>query len=119
MLGIAAGGTITSVVHRRSIDGSLTGLPDPVREPARVSAELARHVAAATHDARLAAAADTAFPHAMHLAALWTGGFALIGAVVLAVGLRPDRSAAHEREHERERAGEEKRPAHVPRSTPS
>ncbi|WP_301364223.1 MFS transporter [Streptomyces xanthophaeus] len=117
VLGIAAGGTITSIVYRRAIDGSLTGLPDPVREPARVSAELARHVAAATHDTRLAAAADTAFLHAMHVGALWTAGFALIGAVLLAVGLRPDRPAAHERE--RERAGEEKRRAHAPSSTPS
>ncbi|MFD6184698.1 MFS transporter [Streptomyces goshikiensis] len=94
VLGIAAGGTITSIVYRRSIDGSLTGLPDPVREQARVSAELARHVAAATHDTRLAAAADSAFLHAMHVGALWTAGFALVGAVVLAIGFRPDRRTA-------------------------
>ncbi|MCX4807889.1 MFS transporter [Streptomyces sp. NBC_01214] len=103
VLGIAAGGTITSIVYRRAIDGSLTGLPDPVREPARVSAELARHVAAATHDTRLAAAADTAFLHAMHVGALWTAGFALIGAVVLAVGFRPDRPTGRGREREQER----------------
>ncbi|MFE1558597.1 MFS transporter [Streptomyces sp. NPDC058734] len=91
VLGIAAGGTITSIVYRRAIDGSLTGLPDGTRLQARVSAELARHVAAATHDTGLAAAADAAFFHAMHVGALWTAGFALAGAVVLAVGFRPDR----------------------------
>ncbi|MEV7617886.1 MFS transporter [Streptomyces sp. NPDC089799] len=90
VLGIAVGGTITSIVYRRSIDGSLTGLPDQARDQARVSAELARHVAAATHDARLAEAADTAFLHAMHVGALWTAGFALAGAAILAIGFRPD-----------------------------
>ncbi|MFE5555688.1 MFS transporter [Streptomyces sp. NPDC056544] len=109
VLGIAAGGTITSIVYRRAIDGSLTGLPDPVREPARVSAELARHVAAATHDTRLAAAADTAFLHAMHVGALWTAGFALIGAVVLAVGFRPDRPTGRGREQGREQGQEQGR----------
>ncbi|MFD0354230.1 hypothetical protein ACFVHW_10880 [Streptomyces sp. NPDC127110] len=91
VLGIAGGGTITSIVYRRAIDGSLTGLPDGTRLQARVSAELARHVAAATHDTGLAAAADAAFIHAMHVGALWTAGCALAGAVVLAVGFRPDR----------------------------
>ncbi|WP_328787272.1 MULTISPECIES: MFS transporter [unclassified Streptomyces] len=125
VLGIAAGGTITSIVYRRSIDGSLTGLPDPVREPARVSAELARHVAAATHDTRLAAAADTAFLHAMHVGALWTAGFALIGAVVLAVGFRPDRPTGRGRGRERARARAQGRAREVERaaragsSTPS
>ncbi|MFD7914480.1 MFS transporter [Streptomyces sp. NPDC059752] len=121
VLGIAAGGTITSIVYRRSIDGSLTGLPDPVREPARVSAELARHVAAATHDTRLAAAADTAFLHAMHVGALWTAGFALIGAVVLAVGFRPDRPTGRGRERARTqgRAREVERAARAGSSTPS
>ncbi|GGS24007.1 MFS transporter [Streptomyces nojiriensis] len=115
VLGIAAGGTITSIVYRRSIDGSLAGLPDPVREPARVSAELARHVAAATHDTRLAAAADSAFLHAMHVGALWTAGFTLIGAVVLAVGLRPE----HPTGREREPVPEEKRAARATSATPS
>lgn len=91
VLGIAAGGTITSIVYRRSIDGSLTGLPEPVRQQARVSAELARHAAALTHDTRLAAAADGAFLHAMHVGALWTAGFALAGAAALALGFRPGR----------------------------
>ncbi|MFB7268568.1 MFS transporter, partial [Streptomyces nojiriensis] len=115
VLGIAAGGTITSIVYRRSIDGSLAGLPDPVREPARVSAELARHVAAATHDTRLAAAADSAFLHAMHVGALWTAGFTLIGAVVLAVGLRPE----HPTGREREPVPEEKRAARATSATSS
>lgn len=89
VLGIAAGGTITSIVYQRAIEGSLAGLPEPVRLQARVSAELARHVAATTHDAALAEAADRAFFHAMHVGALWTAGFALMGAAVLAVGFRP------------------------------
>ncbi|MCX5380475.1 MFS transporter [Streptomyces sp. NBC_00091] len=112
VLGIAAGGTITSIVYRRSIDGSLTGLPDPVRQQARVSAELARHVAAATHDTRLAEAADTAFLHAMHVGALWTAGFALVGAAVLAIGFRPDRRPGPAKE-------EEARPTLATSSTPS
>lgn len=91
VLGIAAGGTITSIVYRHAIEGSLTGLPDPVQQQARVSAELARHVAAATHDTALAEAADAAFLHAMHVGALWTAGFALIGVVVLIIGFRPER----------------------------
>ncbi|MFE9634690.1 MFS transporter [Streptomyces sp. NPDC006463] len=103
VLGIAAGGTITSIVYQRSIDGSLTGLPDAVRRQAHVSAELARHVAAATHDTQLAAAADAAFLHAMHVGALWTAGFALIGAAVLAVGFRPDRRTGPVKEEARPR----------------
>ncbi|MCX5198508.1 MFS transporter [Streptomyces sp. NBC_00249] len=91
VLGIAAGGTITSIVYQRAIDGSLTGLPEGVRQQARVSAELARHVAAATQDAGLAAAADSAFLHAMHVGALWTAGFALAGAACLSLGFRPKR----------------------------
>lgn len=104
LLGIAVGGTVTSIVYRRSIDGSLTGLPEPVRLRARVSAELARHVAAATDDAGLARAADAAFFHAMHVGALWTAGFALAGATVLAIGFRPERHAGPAR-HSAGRAG--------------
>ncbi|WP_030296139.1 hypothetical protein [Streptomyces katrae] len=48
-------------------------------------------MAAATHDPSLAKAADAAFIHAMHVGALWTAGFALIGAVVLVLGFRPAR----------------------------
>ncbi|WP_406180121.1 MFS transporter [Streptomyces sp. NBC_01006] len=91
VLGIATGGTITSIAYRHAIEGSLTGLPAPVQDQARVSAELARHIAAATHNPRLARAADAAFIHAMHVGALWTAGFALIGVVVLLVGFRPAR----------------------------
>lgn len=82
-------------------------------------------MAAATHDTRLAEAADTAFLHAMHVGALWTAGFALIGAVVLAVGFRPDRPTGRGRGHEREqgreqgRAREVERAARAGSSTPS
>ena len=91
VLGIAAGGTITAIVYRRSIDGSLTGLPGPEQRQARVSAEFARHVAAARHDSHLARAADSAFLHAMHVAAVWTTGFALLGTAALLIGFRPER----------------------------
>ncbi|MEU3404342.1 MFS transporter [Streptomyces sp. NPDC006670] len=96
VLGVAVGGTITSIVYRHSIEGALTGLPDGLRVQARVSAELARHVAAATDDAALARAADAAFFRAMHADALWTAGFALAGAAVLAVGFRPGRRTGPE-----------------------
>jgi EmrB/QacA subfamily drug resistance transporter len=94
VLGIALGGTVMSIVYRRAIDGSLSGVPDPVRSQARVSAEFARHAAAATSDPGLAAAADRAFVHALHVTTVWTMAAALLGALVLAVVLRPSRPQA-------------------------
>ncbi len=81
LLGIAVGGTIMSIVYRRGMPGA------PAR--ARVSAEQARQLAAVTHRPGLAAAADRAFIHAMHVTALWAGGIALVAAAVLTLALRP------------------------------
>lgn len=94
VLGIAVGGTIMSIVYRRAIEPALPGLPTAARDQAATSAELARHTAAALHRPDLAAAADDAFIHALHVGALWTMAFALTGAAVLAVALRPERVTA-------------------------
>jgi hypothetical protein len=94
VLGIAVLGTIMSIVYRRGIGGALTGVPEPVRRQARVSAEVARHVAATGHRPGLAAAADRAFIHAMHVASAWTMVIALLGSLVLLVTFRPERAAA-------------------------
>ncbi|WP_084264369.1 MFS transporter [Actinomadura macra] len=104
VLGIAAGGTIMSIVYRSGIEDALTAAPAPVRDQARISAEQARHAAAAAHRPGLAEAADRAFMHAMHVTSLWTMVIALAGAVVLAVALRPagapEPVAAPERERD-------------------
>src|SRR3569833_1787232 len=84
VLGIAAGGTIMSIVYRHGMEGALAGAPDPVRRQAQLSAEQARHVAAATHRRGLAEAAARAFMHAMRVASLWAMVIALGGALVLA-----------------------------------
>ncbi|MTL13589.1 MFS transporter [Nocardia seriolae] len=89
VLGIAVGGTIMSITYRNSMQDKLTTLPDAAREPALVSAEQARHVAAAIGRPDLTHAADHAFIHAMHVGSVWTMAFALAGALVLAVTLRP------------------------------
>jgi EmrB/QacA subfamily drug resistance transporter len=94
VLGIAVGGTIMAIVYQRAISGALSQAPASVREQAQVSAELARHVAEATGDPALAAAADRAFMHAMHVTTVWTMAVALLGAMVLAVTLRPARVIA-------------------------
>ncbi|MEK8142242.1 hypothetical protein NKH18_06145 [Streptomyces sp. M10(2022)] len=83
------GGTIMSIVYRRAIEPSLGDVPGPEQDRARVSAEQARHVAAAIHRPALAHAADDAFVHAMHVGAAWIMLVALFGAAVLAIALRP------------------------------
>ncbi|MBW5424069.1 MFS transporter [Streptomyces sp. BG9H] len=88
VIGIAVGGTIMSIVYQRAIEPSLSGVPGPVREQARISAEQARHVATASHRPALARAADDAFLHAMHVGAVWMMGVALLGAAVLVFALR-------------------------------
>ncbi|MBB5938748.1 MFS transporter [Streptomyces zagrosensis] len=94
VIGIAVGGTIMSIVYRRAIDGSLSDLPGPVQDRARVSAEQARRVAASTHQPTLTHAADDAFIHAMHVGAAWIMVIALLGAAVLVMSLRPAKEAA-------------------------
>lgn len=91
VIGIAVGGTIMSIVYRRAIEPSLSEVPGPVRDRARVSAEQARHVATAVNRPTLAHAADDAFIHAMHVGAVWVTLIALCGAAVLAISLRPAR----------------------------
>ncbi|MFD5092737.1 MFS transporter [Amycolatopsis thailandensis] len=83
VIGIAVGGTIMSIMYRRAIEPSLAALPGPVRDQALVSAEQARHAAAAVHRPALAQAADDAFIHAMHVGAGWIAVIALLGAAVL------------------------------------
>jgi MFS family permease len=94
VLGIAVGGTIMSIVYRRSVDGALTRASEPVRRQVRTSAELARHVAATEHRPDLAAAADRAFIHAMHVTSMWTMAIALAGAAILMIAFRPERATA-------------------------
>ncbi|MEV5121220.1 MFS transporter [Streptomyces decoyicus] len=89
VIGIAVGGTIMSIVYRRAIEPSLSDVPGPVQDQARVSAEQARHVATAIHRPALAHAADDAFIHAMHVGAVWIMLIALFGAAVLVIALRP------------------------------
>ncbi|MER7516579.1 MFS transporter [Streptomyces sp. NPDC126499] len=89
VIGIAVGGTIMSIMYRRAIEPSLGAVPGPVREQARVSAEQARHVAAALHRPALAQAADDAFIRAMHAGAGWIAVIALLGAAVLLATLPP------------------------------
>ncbi|MGW2656466.1 MFS transporter [Streptomyces sp. NPDC001478] len=87
VIGIAVGGTLMSLAYRQAIEPSLGGVPGPEREQALVSAEQARHVAAAVHRPALAQAADHAFVHAMHVGAAWIAGIALLGAAVLLMAL--------------------------------
>ncbi|MGV2918907.1 MFS transporter [Streptomyces alfalfae] len=92
VIGIAVGGTLMSIAYRSAIEPSLHGVPGPLREQARVSAEQARHAAAASHRPALAHAADDAFIHAMHVGAAWVMLVTLAGAAVLAGSLRPART---------------------------
>jgi hypothetical protein len=103
VIGIAVGGTIMSIVYQRAIEPSLTDLPEPVRDRARISAEQARHVATAIHRPALAHAADDAFLHAMHVGAVWIMLAGLLGAAVLVLALRAAGSpVGPETEHESE-----------------
>lgn len=91
LLGIAVGGTIMSILYRRGIEPTLHDYPGPVRSEARVSAEQARHAAAALHRPGLAHAADQAFIHAMNVSAICAMLVALTGAAVLVAALHPAR----------------------------
>ncbi|MFF2196742.1 MFS transporter [Streptomyces sp. NPDC058157] len=106
VIGIAVGGTILSIVYRRAIEPALEGVPGPVREQARASAEQARHVATAAGRPALARAADDAFVHALHVGAGWIAAVALLGAAVLlitlpAAGVRKGRVPAPDLERAR------------------
>lgn len=94
VIGIAVGGTIMSIVYRRAIEPSLHGVPHPVRDQARVSAEQARHVATTSHRPALGYAADDAFVHSLHVGAVWIMSVGLVAAAVLLVALRAVRAPA-------------------------
>ncbi|WP_410596610.1 MFS transporter [Amycolatopsis sp. lyj-23] len=101
VIGIAVGGTILSIGYRRAIEPALVGLPGPVQEQARVSAEQARHAAPG-----LAGAADDAFVHAMHTGAGWIAAIALLGAGVLLVTLPAGKKRGPVAEHDETHAAE-------------
>ncbi|MFH8339509.1 MFS transporter [Streptomyces sp. AM6-12] len=94
LMGIAVGGTIMSLAYRHAVDGSLSGYPEQVRARARISAEQARHTAAAIHQPSLVRVANDAFIKAMHISAAGTMLIALCGALLLVIALRPDRQPA-------------------------
>lgn len=104
VIGIAVGGTIMSITYRRAIEPSLEGIPGPVQDQARASAEQARHVATAVDRPDLAQAADDAFIHAMHVGAGWIAIIGFLGAAVLLTTLpagrktEPDYEEAHSSE---------------------
>ncbi|WP_242892883.1 MFS transporter [Actinomadura litoris] len=91
VLGIAAGGTIMSIAYRGAIEPSLRDVPGTAGEQARVSAEQARHVAAAIDRPDLVGEANDAFIHAMHVGSGWTMLIAFSGVALLMVALRPVR----------------------------
>ena len=91
VIGIAVGGTVMAIAYQHAIAPSLSGEPAAVQESARVSAEQARHVAAAIDRPGLAQAANNAFIHAMHVGAVWIMIIALLAVVALAIALRPTR----------------------------
>lgn len=90
VLGIALGGTIMSIVYRDAVAPAVSALPPQARDAALVSAEYAR----ALGDPAITAAADNAFVHSLHVTTLWTMAAALLGALVLAVFLRPSGAPA-------------------------
>ena len=89
VLGIAVLGTVMTIVYRRAAEPAVTGLPQPLRDKARSSAEIARHIATGMHRPALKAAVNDAFIHAMHVACLWAMAICLLGALTLLVTLRP------------------------------
>jgi EmrB/QacA subfamily drug resistance transporter len=88
VLGIALGGTVLSIVYRRAVHGATAELPEPLKQKAETSAELARGVARQHGPAGLAHQADVAFVHAMHVGLVWAAGAVAVGAVMVIVGFR-------------------------------
>jgi hypothetical protein len=84
VLGVAILGTIVSSTYQHRIAPSLAGLPDA----AGTSAEATRHVAGTLGRPELVTAANDAFIHAMHVAALVGAGIVLVGAIVLVLAFR-------------------------------
>ncbi|WP_329004213.1 MFS transporter [Kribbella sp. NBC_00709] len=84
VLGVAILGTIVSSTYQHRIAPSLVGLPDA----AGTSAEATRHAAATLGRPELVKAANDAFIHAMHTAALVGAAIVLVGAIVLVLAFR-------------------------------
>jgi MFS transporter, DHA2 family, multidrug resistance protein len=99
-LGVAVLGSVLSATYRSGIQDHLGAVPPGAREAAGESIEATLGVVGKLGPAgrTLAAQADTAFLHAMHLTAVGSAGVALLGAVVVVIYLpgRPpaDRSGA-------------------------
>nr|WP_258052755.1 MFS transporter [Streptomyces sp. Ru73] len=96
-LGVAVLGSLLSTSYRNGIQGTLDavpGLPPGARQAAGESIEATLGVAEKLGPAgrQLAAAADDAFVHAMHVTALGSAGVALVGALVVGLFL-PGRAA--------------------------
>jgi EmrB/QacA subfamily drug resistance transporter len=120
VIGIAVGGTIMSIVYRSAIEPSLGDVPAALQDKVRVSAEQARHVAAALDRPALAQAADDAFVHSMHVGAVWIMLIALVATAILVFALRPAgklTGPAPEPDDDRDRshsgAGAEKQATHA------
>ncbi|WP_110944184.1 MFS transporter [Streptomyces niger] len=97
-LGVAVLGSVLSANYRNGIEGTLNavpGLPPAARHAAGESIEATLGVADRLGPAgrQLAAAANDAFVHAMHVTALGSAGVALVGALVVGLFL-PGRPAA-------------------------
>ncbi|MEV0801380.1 MFS transporter [Kribbella sp. NPDC050281] len=88
VLGVAVLGTIVSSTYQHAIAPSLTDLPADARDAASVSAEATRHAAGVIHRPDLVGAANDAFLHAMHTAAVVAACFTLAGAIVLTLAFR-------------------------------
>jgi hypothetical protein len=87
-------GTIMSNVYQHSIAPSLADLPNGARETAAGSAEATRRTAVALGRPELVHAANDAFIHSMHIAAVTAAGCALVGAIVIILAFRARRSTA-------------------------
>ncbi|CAL9439767.1 Antiseptic resistance protein [Streptomyces sp. enrichment culture] len=96
-LGVAVLGSVLSTAYRTDIEDGLGLLPPGARHAAgeSIEATLAAADRLGARGEALAAAADDAFLHAMHVTGLWGAGIALIGAVVTALFL-PGRPPAPE-----------------------
>jgi EmrB/QacA subfamily drug resistance transporter len=91
VLGVALLGTVLATVYQRAITPSLGGLPADAGD----SAEVTRRAAAVIGRPDLVDAANQAFLHAMHVAALTAAGCALIGAFVVFAAFRPAPTEIH------------------------
>ncbi|MEU7482373.1 MFS transporter [Streptomyces sp. NPDC042319] len=117
-LGVAVLGSVLSATYRNDIEGTLNavpGLPDAARHAAGESIEATLGVADRLGPAgrQLAAAANDAFVHAMHVTALGSAAVAVLGALVVGLflpGKAADRPAGPAQETPRETSPAGRRP---------